>query len=38
MGRKNEVVEKTFKAPDGKTKKVKAGAFHMGEARLCQQG
>jgi S-adenosylmethionine synthetase len=27
MGRKNEVVEKTFKGPDGKTKKVKVELF-----------
>ena len=27
MGRKNEVVEKTFVSPDGKTKKVKVELF-----------
>jgi S-adenosylmethionine synthetase len=27
MGRKNEVIEKTFTSPDGKTKKVKVELF-----------
>ena len=27
MGRKNEVVEKTFTSPDGKTKKLKVELF-----------